>query len=246
MLPKTLLKQLTQRPPLAILSGAGLSAESGIPTFRQAQTGLWAQFSPQDLATPEAFFNNPKRVWDWYRWRRELVQQGQPNAGHLCISDLQAELDVCNIVTQNVDRLQQRAGARQVTELHGNIWRQRCSAECGFIESVDVPGDDDLPRCPVCEALLRPDVVWFGETLPAQAMYQATRATEAADVVFVIGTSNLVYPAASLPLEALRAGKTLVEINMQPTPLSASSDYFIQACASQVLPELTKYLLKHD
>ena len=246
-LPKALLAVLASRPRLAILTGAGVSAESGIPTFREAQSGLWARFSPQELATPEAFSENPQRVWDWYRWRRELVQQGQPNAAHISIAELQVKLNHCAIVTQNVDGLQQRAGATQVTELHGNLWRQRCVAECGHIATIEaavVVETGELPHCPQCGELLRPDVVWFGETLPDQAMAEAAYAIKTADMVLVCGTSNIVYPAASLPLEALRLGKIVVEINPEKTPLSAKANYFLKAPASLVLPLLSNYLVK--
>lgn len=229
---------LAKRPALAVLTGAGVSAESGIPTFREAQSGLWARFSPQDLATPEAFLNHPLRIWDWYRWRRELVSQGGPNAAHLGISELQNRLKHCAIITQNVDGLQQRAGATHVIELHGNLWRQRCVAGCGFTETVATPGAGRLPYCPNCTGILRPDVVWFGEALPQQAFSEASAAITGADIVIVAGTSNLVYPAAALLLEALRLGKTVVEINPERTPLSSQADYFIQAPASVALPAI--------
>lgn len=237
-LPVSLLALLAERPKLAILTGAGVSAESGVPTFREAQHGLWAQFSPQELATPEAFANNPQRVWDWYRWRRELVQQGQPNAAHHSIAALAVQPSQCALVTQNVDGLLQRAGAVEVTELHGNLWRQRCAKTCGYVETVEQPGAGGPPPCPNCTAQLRPDVVWFGEALPEQALQDAMSAITQADMVIVAGTSNLVYPAASLPLQALKMGKTVVEINPEQTPLSSQADYFIATPASEALPAM--------
>lgn len=243
-LTQELLAILATRPGIAILTGAGLSAESGVPTFREAQSGLWAKFSPQELATPEAFADNPQRVWDWYRWRRELVSRAEPNPAHLAIAELEAGLPCCQLVTQNVDGLLQRAGARQVTELHGNLWRQKCAAGCGAVQTVNVPGHDALPRCQRCNALMRPDVVWFGETLSQAALADAGAAIKAAGIVIVCGTSNLVYPAAALPLEALRMGKTVVEINPARTPLSSNVPFYIGETASNALPAIAQELLQ--
>lgn len=237
-LPADLAALLEARPPTLVLTGAGVSAESGIPTFREAQTGLWARFSPSDLATPEAFAAHPRRVWDWYRWRRECVLQGGPNAAHRAIADLQAALPECRVVTQNVDGLHQAAGAADVAELHGNLWRQRCSAGCGHVDYATEAGAGDPPACPGCGALLRPDVVWFGETLPMAALETAERALATADLVLVVGTSNLVYPAAALPEQALAEGRTVVEVNPEATSLSGRVRHRLAGPASIWLPAI--------
>lgn len=237
-LPDGLAACLAAGPSTLVLTGAGVSAESGIPTFREAQTGLWARFSPADLATPEAFADNPQRVWDWYRWRRGLIRDGGPNAAHRAVADLQAALADCRVVTQNVDGLHQAAGAAGVAELHGNLWRERCAADCGFQREADAVGDGPPPECPDCGALLRPDVVWFGETLPMAALEAAERALAAADLVLVAGTSNLVYPAAAIPEQALAAGLDVVEINPDTTPLSTRAAHRLAGPASVWLPAI--------
>lgn len=221
------------------LTGAGISAESGIPTFRDAQTGLWAQFSPQDLATPEAFARDPERVWGWYRWRRTLIARGGVNAGHEALARLESHRRV-TVATQNVDGLHAATGSRDIAELHGNIWRERCIG-CAHERTVPVAGqneDEPLPSCTECGAITRPDVVWFGEMLPAEAIQHAQRALEAADCVLVVGTSNQVYPAAALVEQAIRSGATVVEINPQPTPVSDAVDIALRGPASQALPAL--------
>ena len=221
------------------LTGSGISVESGVPTFRDAQTGLWSRFKPEELATPAAFQRNPKMVWEWYAWRRELVAKAQPNAGHLALVELERRAARLTLVTQNVDGLHQRAGSRNVIELHGNITRTKC-----FVENVPVDRwketDDVPPRCPRCGGLLRPDVVWFNEPLPEEAIERAIAASGDCDVFLCIGTSNQVYPAASLPFLALESGAIVIEINPSPTPLTAKADYVFEAAAGQALPELVK------
>jgi len=224
---------------IAILTGAGISAESGVPTFRDAQTGLWAKYRPEDLATPEAFRQDPKRVWEWYAWRRELVSQAAPNPGHYALAQLEGCVPRVTLITQNVDSLHQRAGSSNVIELHGNISRVICSAERRVVEQWQETGDAP-PLCPDCGAPLRPDVVWFGEILPLQALEAAVQAAHSCDVFFSIGTSSLVEPAASLPLEALQHGATLAEINPLPTPLSKHARFVLRGPAGQALPELLR------
>jgi NAD-dependent deacetylase len=185
------------------LTGAGISAESGIPTFRDAQSGLWARYRPEDLATPEAFERDPKLVWEWYAWRRERVKNVAPNPGHLALVELERRTGDFTLITQNVDNLHQRAGSRRIIELHGNITRVKCF-ERGH--AVSEWGAGTPPRCPQCDGRLRPDVVWFGENLPDGVFEQALAAAEACDVFLSIGTSALVYPAASLPMAALERG----------------------------------------
>src|SRR5215467_7745474 len=173
--PRELIAALEDARSVAVLTGAGVSAESGIATFRDAQTGLWARFDPRELATPSAFARNPKLVWDWYAWRREQVVTAQPNAGHRALAELERRMPRFLLITQNVDGLHQRAGSRNVVELHGNIGRVKCSREGTLVERWDVSGDA-VPRCAVCGALLRPDVVWFEEMLPTDALEQAEAA----------------------------------------------------------------------
>jgi NAD-dependent deacetylase len=222
---------------VAVLTGAGISAESGIPTFRDAMTGLWARFRPEDLATAEAFRRNPTLVWDWYEWRRGLVAAAKPNAGHLALSALQARVPSCTVITQNVDGLHQEAGTRGVIELHGNIRRSKCFAD-GRIVSEWPPTDDRPPHCPHCGAPLRPDVVWFGESLPAAALAAADRAARECDIFLCIGTSSVVYPAAALPLAALEAGARVAEINRDATPLSGTATWSFRGAAGELLPDL--------
>jgi len=168
-IPDSLISAVRTARHIAVLTGAGISAESGVPTFREAQTGLWAQYDPLELATPEAFRRNPKLVWQWYEWRRGLVSKAQPNPGHLALAQLELKVERFTLITQNVDGLHQRAGSRNVVELHGNINRTKCFDEEVVIESWAETGDAP-PRCPRCGGLLRPDVVWFGEALPRQAL----------------------------------------------------------------------------
>ncbi len=222
---------------LVAFTGAGISAESGIPTFREAQTGLWARFKPEELATPEAFADAPERVWEWYAWRRGLVQAAEPNPGHHALVEMQNLVNAFTLITQNVDGLHARAGSHDVIELHGNIERTRCSREGKRVDSWEegpVP-----PRCPDCGAHLRPDVVWYGEPLPLPALSQADVAASQCDVFLAIGTSAIVYPAASLPLVALQAGALVVEVNPEETELSARSGVVrIAGSAARVLPAL--------
>jgi NAD-dependent deacetylase len=220
-----------------VLTGAGVSAESGVPTFRDAQTGLWAQFDPQKLATPDAFRRNPKLVWDWYAWRRKLVAKADPNAGHRALAVLEGRVSDFVLITQNVDGLHRRAGSRNVVELHGNIGRVKCSRENAIVEHWTEVGYE-VPRCAGCGALLRPDVVWFEETLPPDALQAAEDAARRCQILLVVGTSAEVYPAAALPDHAKSAGATIVEINPNPTPLSDVADYVLRAPAGAVLPAL--------
>lgn len=223
---------------VAVLTGAGVSAESGVPTFRDAQRGLWAQFDPRELATPGAFARNPKRVWDWYALRREMVGRAVPNAGHRALAALERRVPDFLLATQNVDGLHQRAGSERVVELHGNITRVRCSREGTVVARWDSGSAGAPPRCPQCGAPLRPDVVWFEEPLPAGALAAAEDAARRCDVLIVAGTSAEVYPAAALPESALRRGARVVEVNPNETPLSAHADDVLRGPAGVVLPAL--------
>ena len=238
--PRDLISALRSSSETVVLTGSGISAESGVPTFREAQTGLWERFDPQELATPEAFERNPGLVWDWYAWRRKLVAQAAPNPGHVALAEMQDLEQNFTLVTQNVDGLHQRAGSLDVIELHGNILRTRCSVEGVEVDEQEESGSP--PVCPSCGALLRPDVVWFGEMLPPGALDAASRAARGADVFLSVGTSSLVYPAAALPHEALASGATLVEINPEETPLTRHVDYALRGPAGDVLPRLIREL----
>ena len=240
ILPK-LIETLRSARYVVVLTGAGVSAESNIPTFREAQTGLWAKYSPEELATPQAFQRNPRLVWEWYTWRRQLVAAAVPNPGHLALAELEQRVPQFTLITQNVDGLHQRAGSRNVIELHGNINRTKCFDEGDIIDSWP-PITEIPPRCPRCGGLLRPDVVWFGESLPQKALHTAFTAAEQCDLFLSIGTSSVVQPAASLPLVALEQGITTVEINPNPTPLSARATYVLPGSSGQILPVLLERL----
>ena len=222
---------------MTALTGAGVSAESGLATFRDAQTGLWARFDPRELATPSAFARNPKLVWDWYAWRRERVAAAQPNAGHLALAALEQRLADFTLVTQNVDGLHQRAGSRNLVELHGNIGRVKCSREGTIVERWEAAAGE-VPRCQACGAFLRPDVVWFEEMLPASALAAAEAAARRCDLLLVIGTSAEVYPAAALPALAQGHGALVVEINPNTTALSPSADFVLREPSGVALPAI--------
>lgn len=227
---------------ILILTGAGISAESGIPTFREAQTGLWARYSPEELATPEAFARHPERVWAWYQWRRALIARGGANAGHHAIAALEASRRVC-VATQNVDGLHGAAGSREIAELHGNIWRDRCgSCDATVTHDVAEPDTENPAYCDVCGAMMRPDVVWFGEMLPTDALNTAESALQRAEAVVVVGTSNRVYPAAGLVDAAVDSSTPVIEINPQPTSVSHTLDVRIADTASHALPALVAAL----
>lgn len=223
----------------AVLTGAGISAESGVPTFRGPQ-GLWKKFRPEQLATMEAFLASPEIVWEWYNWRRELIAKVQPNAGHYALKEMEKFFDSFTIITQNVDNLHRLAGSSQILELHGNIYYNKC-ADCGrqFEDQIDID-PSDIPSCDSCGGRIRPDVVWFGEMLTEEIIDQAFVQAEQADIFFTIGTSALVQPAASLPLVAKRNGAVLVEINPETTPLSDLADFSFQAPSGEILPQLVE------
>jgi NAD-dependent protein deacetylase/lipoamidase len=224
---------------VVVLTGAGMSAESGVPTFRGAG-GLWRQFRPEALATPEAFRRDPHTVWAWYRWRQQLIAAVAPHAGHDALARMEASRPGWQILTQNVDGLHQRAGSRSVIEVHGSIWRARCTVGCdrGAMRSIEAaPEDAELPRCD-CGALLRPGVVWFGEALDPAVVQRAWAVVEAADVLLVVGTSAIVYPVAALPEVARRTGACVIEINPEETPLSPRADLVIRQSAAEALVAL--------
>ncbi|HMM27853.1 MAG TPA: NAD-dependent deacylase [Aggregatilineaceae bacterium] len=227
-----------------VLTGAGISHESGIPTFRDALTGLWARYDPQQLATPGAFRRDPKLVWDWYEFRRELIAAAQPNPGHTAIAALERLLPGLVVITQNVDGLHHAAGSRDIIALHGDIRRNKCFADCrGNPTPVDISGLEwdgaaGPPRCPHCGAYVRPDVVWFEESLPPAALARAFRLCEQADVALVAGTSGVVYPAASLPFVAKDHGARVIEVNPTPSAITPSADWYFAGPSGEVLPRL--------
>lgn len=239
-----LLDKLRNARHIAVFTGAGVSAESGIPTFRDAQTGLWAQYNVQDLATPEAFRRDPVTVWKWYEWRRELMRAARPNPAHEAIARMEQVAERVTVITQNVDGLHATAGSTDVIELHGNIWNNLC-AECREPAPGGIGSGEAPPRCMRCGGLLRPGVVWFGEALPIEAWDKAAEIIESADVSFCIGTSSLVEPAASLPRYARSYGRTVIQINPEATSHDDIAQYVLRGTAGTVLPELVEAAWPH-
>lgn len=233
---------IAQAGSVVVLTGAGISAESGIPTFR-GLGGLWNGRDPMSLATPQAFAADPTLVWEFYHWRRALVMQAEPNAGHRALTQISSKLPSLTLVTQNVDRLHQRAGSRDVLELHGNLFEDRCT-RCARIfdrsHAKEVP--PPLPSCDACGHLLRPGVVWFGETLPPAVWEAAEAAVLRARLLLVVGTSAVVYPAAGLVDTAQSGGSAVIEINLESTPISERVDLALQGKAAEILPRLAEML----
>ena len=231
---------------VAVLSGAGISAESGVPTFRDDKNGLWARFDPYELSSTQGWRDNPERVWGWYLWRHYLVANVEPNDGHRAIAAWQDHVDV-SVITQNVDDLHERAGSAPVHHLHGSLFEFRC-ASCNLSYTDALPAmpepalEIEPPVCLRCGGLIRPDIVWFGEPLPDGPWQSAVEATQAADIMVVVGTSAIVYPAAGLPELALSQGTVVIEVNPEPTPLSASATISIRESASRALPALLQRL----
>jgi NAD-dependent deacetylase len=220
----------------AVLTGAGISHESGIPTFR-GPGGFWRNFRPEELATPQAFAKDPGLVWEWYDWRRGLISQAKPNPGHEALAALEKLVPDFTLITQNVDGLHTQAGSMQVLEVHGSIWQVRCTA-CGSVKEdrrVPLP---ILPYCASCGGLLRPNVVWFGEGLAADVLEAVQRALKQTQVMLVVGTSAVVQPAASFALWARQRGARLAEINPEFTPLTSHCDFVLTGKAGEVLPRL--------
>ncbi|WP_341720919.1 NAD-dependent deacylase [Micromonospora sp. FIMYZ51] len=252
---------------VVVFTGAGMSAESGVPTFRDALTGLWQRYDPQALATPEAFHADPALVWGWYEWRRQLVRRAEPHEGHRAVAAIEARAPHGVLITQNVDDLHERAGSTAPLHLHGSLFASRCSA-CEHPASVTAADDHDIdartdhdhdvartggtvpepdegrrippPRCPRCAALVRPGVVWFGEALPPETLDAAVEAAASCDLLLTVGTSGLVYPAAEIPQVAARCGGTVIQINPQPTPLDAVAQVNLRGQAAQLLPALVR------
>ncbi|MEX5214579.1 MAG: NAD-dependent deacylase [Nitrospiraceae bacterium] len=229
-------ERLTQARRVTVLTGAGISADSGVPTFRGTD-GLWRNFRAEDLATPEAFKRDPRLVWEWYNWRRELIATKQPNQAHEALTILEGQVKDFWLITQNVDGLHRAAGSTKLSEIHGNIWKVRCTG-CGTIEdNRDVPMRL-LPSCSGCGSLLRPHIVWFGESLAPEDINRSYAALEGCEVLLIVGTSGLVYPAASFAPIAKSAGAFVVEVNLDSTPSSNLVDISLQGRAKDLVPLL--------
>jgi len=233
--PDSLLTRLQRARRVVFATGAGISAESGVPTFR-GEGGIWNKMRPEELASVDGFMRNPQLVWEWYQHRRDLMSRVAPNPGHFAIAAFEKHLPELTVVTQNIDGLHRQAGSSRIMELHGNISRNKCF-DCGRMYDKEINPDAGLPRCG-CGGMIRPDVVWFGEMLPQEVLQAAFEAAETAEVFFSVGTSAVVQPAASLPLVAARRGAFLVEINLEPTPLTPVADVFLQGKSGDILPRL--------
>lgn len=221
---------------LCIVTGAGVSAESGVPTFR-GPGGLWKNRDPMSLATPEAFARDPREVWEWYQWRRGLIRRCAPNPGHYAIARIEKEKDDFLLVTQNVDGLHRLAGSRRMVEFHGSIWTVRCVA-CGNERTERDDFAELPPRCGSCGGLLRPGVVWFGESIPEEAMAEAAAMVDRCDVLVVAGTSSVVHPAASFAVAAARRGAVVIEVNLDPTPATEIARYSFRGKSGEILPRI--------
>jgi NAD-dependent deacetylase len=221
---------------IAVMTGAGISAESGVPTFR-GPGGLWEGHRPEELATPAAFAADPQKVWRWYDWRRTKVAACEPNPAHRALVELEARSPQLTLVTQNVDGLHRRAGSADPIELHGNLWFTRCTG-CNDLRDDDRVPIPVPPMCTICGALLRPHIVWFGESLDPATLDAAARAASTCDVFLIVGTSGVVYPAAGLADLAQQAGATVVQVNLEPTPYTGRVQYSFEGKAGEILPEL--------
>ena len=239
---KEFLDRLTTAKKIVFFTGAGISAESGISTFR-GKDGIWNKMKPEELASFDAFMRNPDLVWEWYQHRREIISQAKPNTGHITIAELERYFDV-SVVTQNIDNLHRRAGSKKVFELHGNIERNFCVGCHTNYNSIELKLSDGVPKCAKCGGLVRPDVVWFGEMLPPDEFSEGEKEAEWSDICFVVGTSAVVYPAAYIPITARKAGSYIVEINLEPTELSRFADYSLFGTSGTILPEILEEVKK--
>lgn len=239
ILPTNILDKIRRASSAAVMTGAGVSAESGVPTFRGAG-GLWKKYRAEDLATPEAFAKDPALVWEWYRWRQSIIAGCLPNQAHYTLAEMENYWDNFILITQNIDGLHARAGSKKILELHGNIWKSRCTRDGKIFDYVEK--DEPIPKCAACGAILRPHVVWFREALDSKILEKAFEKSKTAEVFFVIGTSSIVQPAASLSLVAKDSGILLVEINPDETPITPLADLSLREKAGVILPEIWKEL----
>jgi NAD-dependent deacetylase len=236
---------------LTVLTGAGVSKESGVPTFRDALDGLWARYDPAQLANAAAFRQNPKLIWDFYEYRRAIMRPTQPNPGHYALTELERRFPHVQIITQNVDDLHEQAGSKHVIRLHGRINANKCFANCKGnptpvdVATLDWDRDSGPPSCPHCGCPVRPDVVWFGELLPADQLQAAIAACEMADVMLVIGTSGVVRPAADMPYYAKQHGAVLIEVNPVESEVTAAADLWLAGPSGEILPRVLIALDDH-
>ncbi len=236
------LLRASQRP--VVLTGAGISKESGVPTFRDAASGLWSKYDATELATPQAYRRNPDLVWRFYQYRRQITDVARPNPAHLALARLEALKPDLWVITQNVDDLHEQAGSVRVLRLHGRLRDNKCSQNCNGdptlidLDEHGIRALDAAPRCPYCGAGIRPAVVWFNELLPAGPLEDSWRAVAKADLMLLVGTSGLVHPAADMPMDARDRGVPIIEINPQPTALTSIADIRLGAPAGEVLPAL--------
>ena len=244
MFSNTLTKLMQKDPVVVVLTGAGISAESGVPTFR-GEDGIWNKIKPEELASLDAFMRNPSIVWEWYRHRQSIIKEIEPNPGHIAIAELERMFTSFYLITQNVDGLHTRAGSKDPIELHGNIMRNYCMDCRKAFDEIDLPLHDKVPRCDECGGMIRPDVVWFGEMLPEDALTHAHTAINESTVFFSVGTSAQVQPAASMPLWAKEKGAYLVEINIEETFLTPLADEFVIGKAGEVLPNLIESIARN-
>lgn len=226
---------------VAVSSGAGMSKESGIPTFRDAPNALWANYDPETLASPDGWRRDPNLVWRWYAERRRMIAETKPHAGHFAVAKLEDMFEEFVVITQNIDDLHRKAGSRDIVEVHGNIFRFKCFDAEHEVESIP-DGIEEPPRCS-CGSLIRPAVVWFGEMLPEEAIRRTYAAIDSCDTMLVVGTSGTVYPLAAFPSLAKRAGARVIEINPEETPITQEADLFLQGPAGEVLPKLVEKLI---
>ncbi|MEE8185924.1 MAG: NAD-dependent deacylase [Thermodesulfobacteriota bacterium] len=227
---------LSKASSIAVLTGAGISADSGVPTFR-GEDGLWRNCRAEELATPQAFSDNPRLVWEWYNWRREIIATKSPNEAHYALAEMERRSNSFTMITQNVDGLHVKAGSQNIIEIHGNIWKMRCTLCMYVSENYDVP-IGILPYCDRCKGLLRPHIIWFGEALDPVGVDRSMQALRNCDILLVIGTSGVVQPAASFAFIAKEAGAHIVEINIEATPNSHLVDEVLIGRASEIVPML--------
>ena len=242
IIPQELIEKLVDAKSIVFFTGAGISAESGISTFR-GEDGVWNKLKPEELANFDAFMKNPNMVWEWYQYRRNIINETNPNKGHEVIAELENYYDV-TVVTQNVDNLHGRSGSTNILELHGNIERNFCVDCRTFYELEDLEITDEVPKCKKCDGLIRPDVVWFGEMLPEGVFELGEQKAKDSDICFVVGTSAVVYPAAYIPQSAIRSGSYVVEINIESTDASGFVNLSLVGKSGEILPQILEEVKK--
>lgn len=236
------IERLKETQYLLVITGAGISAESGIPTFR-GNDGLWQNYRAEELATPWAFERDPITVWKWYDWRRDIIGKAEPNPGHLAIKEFEEIFEGFFLITQNVDGLHGRTGIKNMIEIHGNLWRVRCERDGRTSMLMDVPLKQIPPKC-TCGSILRPDVVWFGESMPTEAIQRSYNVMSLCDTLLVVGTSGVVYPVATFPQTVKENGGFVIEVNMEPTPISSIADISLFGKSGDILPEIVNGLVR--